>query len=81
MPHTNPRDWDPDETPDEDDEPLETYFRDRAEETHYQLELNPPTDPALRERLERELDAWKRAYRREVLPGHWMSGEGDRTLF
>lgn len=81
MPLPRPRELDPDETPDGDDEPIATYYRERAEELFYQLELNPPTDPDLRRRLAAELDWWKREAAAATLEEHWAAGAGDRTLF
>lgn len=81
MPHDNPRDWDPDHTPTEEEEPPATYFREQAAMRRHQLEHTPPTDPALIERMRRELVDWERKVAREELGDHWAAGEGDRKLF
>lgn len=81
MPHTNPRDWDPDVTPDGEEEPAATYFREQVAMIRHQLDFAPPTDPALLERLQHDLDYWERRVAAEDLGDHWEAGEGDRTLF
>lgn len=75
---------DPAEVTDEDladDEPVIEYMRQQANKLERQLASDPPTDPVLRQRLERELDAWRRSIEAETTSEHWTSGEGDRKLF
>jgi hypothetical protein len=81
MPLPRPADLDPDETPDGEEEPPATYFREQAAMIRHQLDFAPPTDPTLLERLRRDLAYWERRVTAEDLGGHWEAGEGDRTLF
>lgn len=46
-----------------------------------QLRTAPPTDPALLDRMRRELAHWRRTAAAVTIDGHWTSGEGDRTLW
>lgn len=68
---------------DEDDDEIDplTYHRARADQVAYQLRTNPPADPELRARLERDLEHWQRQVDAATVHEHWSSGEGDRRLF
>lgn len=62
-------------------EPPLDYYRRRAVDVRYQLEHEPPADPVLLGRLQRDLRAWEQLAEQETRPGHFESGEGDRRLF
>lgn len=70
-----------DPTPDGEEEPPAVYYRERTTAIAHQLEHAAPTDPALLERLRRDLAYWERLVAAEGLGGHWEAGEGDRSLF
>jgi hypothetical protein len=46
-----------------------------------QLRNAPPADAATLERMRRELRHWQGVIDTTTLDNHWVSGDGDRTLF
>lgn len=63
------------------EEPADVFFRRQVGQLQLLLEHEPPTDPGLRSRLERDLAAAERALAAATIDAHWSSGEGDRKLF
>lgn len=70
----------PDESPDPDEVPLEEHLDQQIHALEHRLAKDPPTDPELRARLERDLDLWRRQRKTAAAPD-WGDGRGDRTLF
>lgn len=68
---------------DDVDDPAETlaHARQQAARIEAQLRGQPPTDPGLLERLQRDLTHWRHVAAAVTLGDHWTSGEGDRALF
>lgn len=68
---------------DDVDDQAETlaHARQQAARLDAQLSTQPPTDPVLLERMQRELAHWHRVAAAATLDEHWGSGDGDRTLF
>lgn len=72
--------YQPDETPDVDDDPPAVHYQERItalEQEHRYPEVGPDRKRA----IERELAYWRRQLEREQRGEHWQAGEGDRTLF
>lgn len=69
------------EDDDLEEEPADVFFRRQVGQLQLLLEHEPPTDPGLRSRLERDLAAAERALAVSTIDQHWASGAGDRTLF
>lgn len=59
----------------------EAWFARQERAVAEQLDQHPPSDPALRARLERQRVAWGRMKRAAALSHHFATGEGDRKLF
>ncbi|GAA4120363.1 hypothetical protein GCM10022215_23870 [Nocardioides fonticola] len=62
---------------------LHQHALDQIRRTEMQL-MNPPTDPGLRARLERDLTTWRRVAADHAGPAtanHFEAGAGDRKLF
>lgn len=68
---------------DDVDDPAETlaHARQHAARIQAQLRNQPPTDPVMLERMQREHRHWQRVIDSVGLGDHWDSGAGDRTLF
>lgn len=79
----NERSWHDDVNP-EDERAGETdtaYWSRRVDELQARIRDDPPTDPALLERLQRTLAAAHHELERSQLDQHWSGGDGDRRLF
>lgn len=57
------------------------WFAGQERAIRQRLERDPPTDPQLRAKLERQRDAWGRMKRAAEVTHHFECGEGDRKLF
>lgn len=62
-------------------EPYAVYCDRQATALARRLQADPPTDPALRARLERDVEEWRRQAAAATIDEHWRAGEGDRRLF
>lgn len=74
--------WDWDDDDPEGQDYLAVYVRQRIQVLEAQLDgPTPPSDPDLRNRLERQLAWWRNQLEAATIDDHWTSGDGDRRLF